>query len=203
MNSIKDLTLILGSSSPRRHELISYLNLKVETLSPPFDESSVKEEDPKKLVCLIAQGKSSSILQMHSIENLSKKILMTADTIVYSNQKILGKPKDKSDAILTLKSMSGKTHHVYTCVNFSYLKNNETLEHRKIVTQTDVTFNSLALEEIEEYVETSEPHDKAGSYAIQGKGSFMVKSINGSYTNVVGLPLAETFDEIKSIAKRL
>ena len=126
-----DITLILGSSSPRRHELMSYLNYKVETLSPPFDESSVVDPDPKKLVCLLAQGKASSILREYSIANLSNKILLTSDTIVFHQGKILGKPKDKADAVAMLTSLSGQIHQVFTCVNFSYLDKNETLDHRK------------------------------------------------------------------------
>lgn len=199
MYSFKDITLILGSSSPRRHELISYIDCNVETLSPPFDESTITDPDPQRLVCLLAQGKASSILQLHDLDGLAKKILITSDTVVYHEGKILGKPTDKEDAVAMLKSMSGKTHQVYTCVNFSYLHKNESLEHRKIVVTSDVSFAELSDEEIESYTSTTEPYDKAGSYAVQGRGCFMIKEIKGSHTNVMGLPLAETIAELKKI----
>jgi len=196
-------TVILGSSSPRRRELIQYLNFNVETMNPPFDESTIKEEDPKKAVVLIARGKTNSLLSKIKKEDLKEKILITSDTIVYIDKKIVGKPVDKTDAIKMLKNLSNRTHEVYTSVCFSYLGKKDEIVQKEMTSQTYVTFTDLNEDEIHRYTETKEPYDKAGSYGIQGPGSFMVKKIEGSYTNVMGLPLAEVAQEINSILEEV
>ena len=192
-------TIVLGSRSPRRRELIKYLDFKVETLTPIFDEESIQLKNPSDLVLALAEGKAHSILKADQINNFERKILLTADTIVHLNDRTIGKPKNKSDAIAMLGELSDRTHTVYTGVNLSYLNSSEQLEQKSFISKTDVTFSSLEKDDIEKYTDTKEPYDKAGSYAIQGLGSFMIRKIEGSYTNVMGLPLAETFEKLKNI----
>lgn len=187
-NSVMTLTiekykLILASNSPRRRYLLQQAGIAFEVIPSNFDESRVDLHDPIQYVQALSQAKAGDIAARYP-----DCWVIGADTIVLIDGKVLGKPKDKSTARGMLEQLSGKTHQVYTgfticCVGLQ--------KHFTDAIITDVTFKKLTNEEIKWYIHTDEPFDKAGAYAIQGLGTFLVERINGSYTNVVGLPVCE------------
>ena len=180
------LKLILASNSPRRKYLLEQAGLTFSIIPSDFDESTVTISEPDAYVKMLAEAKAFDVSEQHPAS-----WIIGADTIVLIDNKILGKPGSAAKARLMLKQLSGKTHQVLTgycicCKN----KNTAYAETAK----TDVQFKSLSDAEIDWYIQTGEPFDKAGAYAIQGIGTFLVKRINGSYTNVVGLPVCEVID---------
>ncbi len=178
--------LILASQSPRRKYLLEQAGLTFSIIPSDFDESSVTMSDPDSYVKMLAEAKAVDISEQHP-----DCWVIGADTIVLIDNKILGKPGSNEEARSMLKQLSGKTHQVFTgyCI---CCKNKDTLFSE--IVKTDVHFKSLSDAEIEWYIQTGEPFDKAGAYAIQGIGTFLVKGINGSYTNVVGLPVCELIE---------
>jgi septum formation protein len=178
--------IILASQSPRRRYLLERAGLKFSVIPSTCDETSVSAPAPDVYVRRLAELKAAGIAAKHS-----DSWVIAADTVVVVDGKIFGKPKSASEARDMLCRLSACTHQVLTgyCVchqagGFSFAD----------TVTTDVLFKSLTAEEIEWYVQTGEPFDKAGAYAIQGIGTFLVKSINGSYTNVVGLPVCEVIE---------
>lgn len=178
--------LILASKSPRRNDLLEQAGLTFSIIPSDFDESSVTISDPELYVKTLAKSKAIDISKKHP-----DSWVLGADTIVLIDGSILGKPGSKDEARSMLKQLSGKTHQVITgyCL-CCQTKNNIISETVK----TDVRFKTLRDAEIEWYIQTGEPFDKAGAYAIQGIGAFLVESINGSYSNVVGLPVCEVME---------
>ncbi len=174
------MQLILGSQSPRRREILSYFNIPFKQVSSHFDEDSIPfEGNPQEYVKILAQGKLNSL-----ISQFPSSVILTADTIVYKDGKIYGKPRDEQEAYQYLKELSGKWHSVFTGLSiYSQGKIFETLE------ETRVLFNSLTEEQMQIYHHIHEFADKAGGYMIQGSGSLVVKRIEGCYYNVVGLPI--------------
>lgn len=182
---------ILASSSPRRIGMIRDLGIEFEVIIPQVDEIHPEGELPGELVVRLSVEKAADVASR--IEE--KAVILAADTVVILGDTILGKPVDEADAMNMLKILSANTHRVAT--GFAILNERAGVLHTEAVF-TDVTFKNLERSEIEGYIKTGEPMDKAGSYAIQGKGSFMVKEINGSFTNVVGLPLDRVVDVLSS-----
>ena len=174
--------IILASASPRRYDLLKEYDLDIEVIRPDIEETIRGDERPEQLAMALAFEKAYSI----SLDR-TDDIVLGADTIVVLGDKILGKPKDRDEAFEMLSSLSGKTHRVITGI--SIIKGS-----RKIVDfeSTSVTFRELNKEQILKYIATEEPMDKAGAYGIQGYGKILVESINGSYSNVVGLPIVKT-----------
>ena len=191
--------LILGSSSPRRIELLTNVGYDFQVIKSGYHERMLEKASIKKFLVYNTQSKLAKILDDHPHLKVKKNLVLTADTIVTVNSEIIGKPKNKEDASNTLKKLSNSYHSVLTCVNLSSFNEDQILKNQTIIVETKVKFKKLNRDEIIQYVETEEPMDKAGSYAIQGLGSFMVESINGSYTNVMGLPLVETIKLIENI----
>lgn len=175
--------LILASTSPRRRYLLKQAGLSFVVIPADFDESSMPPTEPSLYVRKLAEAKARNVAVKHP-----QRWVIGADTIVLIGDTILGKPASKREARTMLKRLSGKTHQVLTgyaiCCSAKERFFSETV-------QTDVCFKELTDTEIDWYIHTNEPFDKAGAYAIQGMGTFIVKSINGSYTNVVGLPVCE------------
>jgi len=173
--------LILASASPRRRELLATLAIPFDIVKPNVNEAQLKDETPKHFVERLAKAKADAVSSLDAI-------VIAADTVVVLDDCILGKPTDLEDAKRMLRALSGKVHQVITgvCVQNA---------SRSIVfsLSTMVTFRALAEEEILMYVESGEPLDKAGAYAIQGNAASMVATIEGSYTNVIGLPLCEIY----------
>jgi septum formation protein len=179
-------SLILASKSPRRKHLLEQAGLKFSVIPSDFDETSVAMSDPASYVRALAEFKALDISHKHP-----DSWVIGADTLVLSDKQVLGKPGSDEEAREMLKRLSGKRHQVLTgyCICCRARKQlfSETVK-------TDVQFKELRLEEIDWYIGTGEPSDKAGAYAIQGLGSFLVRSIKGSYTNVVGLPVCEVIE---------
>jgi nucleoside triphosphate pyrophosphatase len=178
--------LILASKSPRRKHLLEQAGLKFSIMPSDIDESSLAMSDPASYVRKLAEFKALDVSQKHP-----DSWVIGADTIVLIDNRILGKPGSKDEAREMLKHLSGKSHQVLTgyCICCGEKKRlfSETIK-------TGVHFKKLRPEEIDWYIESGEPLDKAGAYAIQGVGSFLVRSIDGSYTNVVGLPVCEVIE---------
>ncbi len=171
--------IILASQSPRRRELLKYITEDFEVKVSDVDETLPEGIPPKEAVEYLSYIKALPFRN-------EKDIVIGADTVVAIDNQILGKPADESDAGRMLKMLSGRTHSVFTGV--TVLKG----EHRDTFSvETKVTFFELRDKEIDRYIATKEPMDKAGAYGIQGYGSLLVKSINGDYFNVVGLPISE------------
>jgi septum formation protein len=178
--------LILASKSPRRSDLLKQAGLTFSIIPSEFDESSVTMSDPESYVRTLAKSKATDISKKHP-----DCWVLGADTIVLIDDSILGKPGSKEEARSMLKQLSGKTHQVITGYCLCCQTTNDIIAE---AVKTDVRFKTLSDAEIEWYIQTGEPFDKAGAYAIQGIGTLLVKSINGSYTNVVGLPVCEVIE---------
>jgi septum formation protein len=185
-NSHDDSLLILASKSPRRRYLLLQAGLSFRVIPSSIDEKSIAMSAPEDYVRVLSEAKAQEVA-----EKYPEKWVIGADTIVLKDGVILGKPDSQAEARVMLKRLSGQTHQVLTgyavCCKARHRIFSETIK-------TDVCFKNLTAEEIEWYIHTKEPFDKAGAYAIQGLGTFLVKSINGSYTNVVGLPVCEVLE---------
>lgn len=180
--------IILASASPRRKELIKNICDNVTVRPADCDETLPEGISAREAVEYLSKIKNEAASKI-SAEN---EIVISADTVVAVGDEILGKPADKDDARRMIKLLSGKTHQVYTGVTVSKGKKAVTFSEK-----TDVVFYDLTEEEIEAYISTSEPYDKAGSYAIQGKAGLLVEKINGDYFNVVGLPVSRLNKELR------
>lgn len=186
--------IILASASPRRRELLERAGVNFEVISASGEENRISD-DPKEAVQQLARDKAVSV--MHTIEDSADGTLVIgSDTVVVFENMILGKPHDIEDAVNTLKKLQGNTHQVYTGVSVLEKKNGVWTEHT-FYESTDVTFYPVSDEEIRAYVATGEPMDKAGTYGIQGIFGIYVRGICGDYNNVVGLPVARLFYEMK------
>ena len=175
--------LILASKSPHRYELLSQLGLDFEVIPSRVMEDFLQNESPQDHVIRLAETKVRDVAGRYP-----DCWVIAADTIVYINGSILGKPKNQEEAMEMLRRLSGQEHWVLTGFSVCHLEKGK---NDKEAIQTEVKVKTLNRTEMEWYVQTGEPFDKAGGYAIQGIGSFMIESIRGSYTNVVGLPLCE------------
>lgn len=186
--------IILASASPRRRELMENMGLGFTVMVSDADESSVDSSVPPEIyVQELALLKAAAVAKS-VIEN-KEAIVISADTIVVNDGMILGKPKDEEDARNMLSTLSGKMHKVYT--GFCVMRLADAFTVCKNVC-TEVVFKKLSEEKIERYIKTSEPNDKAGSYAIQGFGAMLIEKINGDYFNVVGLPVSELADVLET-----
>lgn len=180
--------LVLGSKSPRRSELLGQLGFEFECFTVEVDESYPADLDLKVVAEYIAKKKSMEIFDLLQRD----VILLTADCIVVLENTVYGKPKDKSDAIETLKALSAKTHTVFSGV---CIRSRD--KEVSFTVASEVTFGKLTDEEIEYYLEKDKPYDKAGSYGIQDWiGLGKVEKINGSYSNIVGLPTREVYEAL-------
>lgn len=181
---------ILASNSPRRRELLSQLGVEFMVHSPDIDENVAEGEAPVEFAERMSYEKAKSVAELHT----SFEFLLSADTIVTYEREILGKPKDDEDAFRMLSALSGRSHEVVTA--FTLLSKDSSITKS---VSTKVNFKKLTDEEIRRYIETGEPEDKAGAYAIQGFAAYMVEAIEGSYTNVVGLPLTEVYESLEKL----
>jgi septum formation protein len=180
---------ILASSSPRRRELLASIGLDFDVLPSHVPEVHQEGEAPEEYVARLSRDKAGALAKEHPA-----RWVIAADTTVYLDQQLLEKPLDRADAIRILGTIAGKTHVVYTGVT---LENTSSNYRDTRVAETEVRMLPLEPAEIEWYVGTGEPLDKAGAYAAQGIGAMFIESIHGSYTNVVGLPLATLFQMLR------
>lgn len=192
LNNLKKYKVILASGSPRRRELLSGLGIDYTIkVLPDVNEAYPETLKGEDIPLYIAREKAEAYLKR--IE--SDELIITADTIVWLDNEVLGKPTDERQAKVMLRMLSGKTHHVITGVCLT------TSEFQKsFTTTTEVTFAKLSEEEIDYYVEKYRPLDKAGAYGIQEWIGFVgVEAINGSYFNVMGLPIQKLYKELAKL----
>lgn len=189
--------LVLASASPRRKGLLELIGVKFEVFSPDVDESVQNGETPHDLACRLAHSKATA-----AATKFPDRVILAADTVVAfaqdSNSRwcILGKPESSSDAERMLGILQGREHIVIT--GFCVLHGEKAFSKVRFV-ETTVRFRALTQTEIAAYVATGEPMDKAGAYGAQGIGQMCIHSISGSYSNVVGLPLVETMEELSTL----
>ncbi len=175
------MKIVLASKSPRRQKMFNELGIKYSLWLGDTDENVNKEYKPHTLVKLLAKRKA---MEAYKNINADDTLIISADTVVALNDKILGKPKDYEDAKIMLKSMSGTNHAVYSGIAAIF--------NGKVVSayqKTQIKFRDITDKEIDRYLSTGEYKDKAGSYGIQEKGSYFVEKITGDLNNVVGLPV--------------
>lgn len=186
------IPIYLASKSPRREKLLKQLGIKFKTQSLDFDENISDGENPIRTVKRLALHKSD-----YAVKVIKKGIIITADTIVVLDKKIIGKPINKKDAYQILSNLSGRTHTVYTGFAIRNTKDNKfIIDYEK----TKVTFRKLTKKEIIDYIRTGSPMDKAGAYGIQDDfGAVFVKRIEGCYYNVVGLPLPKIYTSLLNV----
>lgn len=186
--------IYLASKSPRRRELLKQIGVRYELLmirehAPRIDvdEAPLKDETAHAYVQRIVTLKANTAMRLMRERRLTPRPILTADTTVTLDGHILGKPNDKADAIRMLTQLAGESHQVLTAVAVAVNH-----EIKQVLTTSLVTFAKLSEDEIKHYVETGEPMDKAGAYAIQGVASKFIAKLSGSYSGVMGLPLYET-----------
>jgi nucleoside triphosphate pyrophosphatase len=192
--------IYLASRSPRRRELLKQIGISFEVLvlrehparGPDVDESHVAGELPDDYVRRVCRAKSDVGWDRVVQRRLRRFPVLAADTVVCVNEKILGKPADPADAARMLRILSGGEHRVLTAVAIKFEEQTEL-----VVSESRVRFCELAEPEIEAYVESGEPSDKAGAYAIQGRAAAFITELHGSYTGIMGLPLYETVQLIR------
>ena len=190
------MKFILASSSPRRQELLLRLQTPFDIILPDVDESIIPPDGSPETYCTaLAELKANDISQ-HYPNNL----VIGSDTIVVLDDQIMGKPDDKSQAQNMLESLSVRTHHVYTGVCLKWADKNI---HHLFAEITMVTFRELSEADINHYIESCPPYDKAGSYGIQDWSAVFVKEIKGCYDNVVGFPISRFYEELKKLGINL
>lgn len=178
--------IILASASPRRKEILELADLKFDIMPSDAQEITTKTV-PNEVVMELASIKAKDIYE----KSEKQSMVVGADTVVAYQGQILGKPADKADAKRMLTMLSGQTHEVYTGV--CVIEDGKT---KTFYEKTKVTFYEISDEQIDHYINTGEPMDKAGSYGIQGKAAVFIKGIEGDYYNVVGFPIARFLQEI-------
>jgi len=187
----------LASQSPRRKQLLSEIVRDFEII-PAVSEEKITDTDPAKVVESLSFQKSEEIFHKILTNESADIVVIGADTVVSYKQNILGKPKDKDSARDMIKMISANVHQVFTGVTVMYQKNGQ----QGSVTfnsKTDVEVYSMTDKEIEDYISTDEPYDKAGGYGIQGLFGVYVKGIIGDYNNVVGLPVSKLYHVLKDL----
>ena len=180
---------VLASSSPRRRELLASIGLQFDVVPSSVPEELQRGETAEEYVIRLARQKAAAVAETNR-----DRWVIAADTIVVLGNQILEKPRDAADAKRMLAAIAGQTHVVYTGVTVKCLQKNYADTH---VAASEVRILPLQTKEIDWYVGTGEPLDKAGAYAAQGLGALFIESIHGSYTNVVGLPLALLFQMLR------
>lgn len=192
-DKLKDFNIILASASPRRHTFLKIMHLDFDIQLKPVEEIYPEHLKREEITDFLAKLKAEPF-----VENLENKdILITSDTIVWLDNKAIGKPKNEADAINMIKSLSNKTHEVVTSICFTVKT-----KQRIVNTITKVTFKALSDDEIKYYVDHFKPLDKAGAYGIQEWiGAVGITNIEGSYNNVVGLPTHLLYETLNIIAE--
>jgi len=195
--SVSDKRIYLASRSPRRRDLLKQIGVPFELLllredlrrGADVDETPLAEESPGVYVLRVASAKAAMAVRQIAYRGLPQKPVLSADTTVVFDGQIVGKPEDAEDAARMLRTLSGREHQVLTAVAVAL---REQIEAQ--ISVSSVLFRELSDAEIRSYVATGEPLDKAGAYAIQGRGGVLVTRMIGSYSGIMGLPLAETVE---------
>lgn len=186
--------IVLASASPRRQELLAQVGISFDVMPSQIGEEPLDGESPEEHVIRLAGEKAKEVAGR--LKESEEKWIIGSDTIVVIDGELLGKPGGKVDALHMLKKLSRREHSVLT--GYAIL-NSRTGELVRKAVETVVKFKKLSEDEIVGYVSSGEPMDKAGAYAIQGLGAFMVEEIKGSYSNVVGLPVCQIVDDLERV----
>jgi septum formation protein len=181
--------LVLASASPRRRELLAQLGVPFDVVVSDVPETPAPGESAEAFARRAARDKATEVARRHP-----GALVLAADTVVVVDGAILGKPRDRADARRMLEALAGRTHEVLTAVALAAPKG----DVEGVLVRSTVEFRPLAAREIEDYLESDEPYDKAGAYAVQGEARRFVIQVRGSYTNVVGLPV----DEVRELLQR-
>ena len=194
MLDLKDKRLILASKSPRRAELLKLIGLKFEIMDSKVEEGDESYTMPEVYVLELAQKKALKVAK-----KISDGLIVSADTIVVLNGRIMGKPRDSSQAREMLQYLSGKTHTVFTGFAIVDMPKGEMVSDYE---KTLVTFRCMEREEIEAYVRTQNPLDKAGAYGIQDQSAVFVKKIDGCFYNVLGFPITKFYITLRDFCSK-
>ncbi|MBQ7780052.1 MAG: septum formation protein Maf [Clostridia bacterium] len=185
--------VILASKSPRRHELLSMLGFGIKTVVSDVDEDLITADTPALLASKLAHTKALAVANEVGTNDLP---IIAADTLVEVNGEILGKPKDAADARRMLKMLSGSVHYVHTGISVIY-RNNEI----NLTDTAKVFFRDIDEDELDAYIASQEPFDKAGAYGIQGKAGAFVERIEGDFFSIMGLPICAVTKALKQLTK--
>lgn len=193
---LENKTVILASASPRRTELLTQAGI-AHIIMPAACEEKTSATKPEQYVMELAEGKAKDVLTRYEKEHPDEEVVVLgSDTVVSVDGKILGKPKTEEEAFAMLSSLQNHTHQVYTGV--AVLENKNGKETKKVFCeQSDVEVYPMTKEEILSYIKTGDCMDKAGAYGIQGHFAIYIKGIHGDYNNIVGLPIARLYQELK------
>lgn len=194
---MRHVKVILASASPRREELLKQIGIVPEII-PSDIEEKVTSENPRQVVEELSRQKAESVWEWHRIQEEDNFIVIGSDTVVALDGKILGKPKDENEAEHMIHLLQGKSHQVYTGVTLVDRKQSITFSEKTLV-----FVHSMAEQEIKEYVARGESLDKAGAYGIQGYFSAFIDRIEGSYANVMGLPVGSVYQWLKKLMEGL
>lgn len=189
------MEIILASGSPRRSDLMKQVGFEFRVSTCNTDESYDESLTPAEIVMELSLRKADAVFDKEMPEK--NTVVVAADTVVALGNEILGKPKDRNDAIRMLNELSGKKHQVYTGVTLYYYVNGRVFIEN-FADCADVYFRELSQETITSYVDSWEPMDKAGAYGIQGLGAILVDKIDGDYYTIVGLPISKVYHSIKN-----
>ena len=190
------MKIYLASASPRRKELLKQVGISFKTMPSTVEEKITKTE-PQEVVEELSYQKAVDVCSRLTEENREDFVVIGADTVVSCWGEILGKPKDKEEAVRMLKNLQGGSHQVYTGVTLAWKYKDMSAMYATFSECTDVTMYTMSEEEIKRYVDSGEPMDKAGAYAIQGLCAAYIQGICGDYNNVVGLPVGRVCQELK------
>ncbi len=195
--------IILASSSPRRKELLTLVDVQFEIKIPDVNEDLVKGEKPEAMVKRLSYEKAQAVLEMLKSDRSSTLILAADTTVVSFKNEILGKPQSLKEGLKMIADLQGRSHWVYT--GYSVLKVVKGVLKAKVTrsVKTKVFIRKLSAHEIRAYLHKGESMDKAGGYAAQGFGMGLIEKIEGSYTNVVGLPVAEVLTDLKKLGWKI
>ena len=186
--------IILASASPRRREIMNQIGIRFEVI-PSVGEEVITKTEPDSVVCELSAQKAAEILK----KTEGATVVLGADTIVAHNGRILGKPADAEDAKRMIRSFAGDTHEVFTGVTVVVRDADGTVKKNSFPVRTGVRVRAMSEAEIDWYVATKEPLDKAGAYGIQGKFAPFIEGIDGDYYNVVGFPIAAVISAVRAL----
>lgn len=191
MKNLTDIRIVLASQSPRRKMLLEQMGLDLEILPADVDETREEGQGPEAYVRALSLKKAAPIMEMRP-----NAWVIGADTIVVVDEDILVKPGDREEAMEMFRALSGRFHSVFTGFSVGCLEQDR-VETRAV--ESRVRFKTLSEDEVRWYASTDEPYDKAGGYAVQGMGAFMIREIQGSWSNVVGLPVCEVVEVLEML----
>ncbi|MBQ6553891.1 MAG: septum formation protein Maf [Firmicutes bacterium] len=191
---------ILASGSPRRQALLKQIDMEFEVITADVDESYKDGTAPDEIVAILSRRKGLAVYERIKDSLKDETVIISADTLVALDNKVLGKPKDEDEAFEMLSALSGRSHFVYTGVTLIYHSKNG-IKDMTFTDGAEVFFRDLDENEIKDYIATGEPMDKAGAYGIQERGAVLAEKIHGDFYTIVGLPIVRVVTGIRELTK--